>query len=207
MTRISRFAPLALMVLSIGALDACRRQPVVEVTPAVNTDSIRMAEEAERQRQAALEAERARQAEADRLARARADSIAAATRATESMRGTLMATVYFDYDSDALRMDAQSLLDQKIAILNANTGVRLRIGGHTDARGSDEYNMALGLRRANAARRYLVDRGVADTRIETVSFGEEQPASMGNDESAWSQNRRAGFEILSGGDMLVSPRM
>lgn len=199
MIRISRFAPLALLVLSVSALDACRRQPVVEVTPpAVNEDSIRAAQEAERQRQAALEAERARQAEADRLARLRADSIANAQRMMENNRNTLMMRVHFDYDSDALRADAQSTLDQKVAILNANPAIRLRIGGHTDARGSDEYNMALGLRRANAARRYLVDRGVADSRLETVSYGEEQPMAQGNDEGAWSQNRRAEFQILSG---------
>lgn len=198
MIRISRFAPLALMVLSVAALDACRRQPVVEAVPAVNEDSIRAAQEAERQRQAALEAERARQAEADRLARLRADSIANAQRMMENNRNTLMMRVHFDYDSDALRADAQSTLDQKVAILNANPSIRLRIGGHTDARGSDEYNMALGLRRANAARRYLVDRGVADSRLETVSYGEEQPMAQGSDEGAWSQNRRAEFQILSG---------
>jgi peptidoglycan-associated lipoprotein len=198
MIRISRFAPLALVVLSVGVLDACRRQPVVEVTPTVNEDSVRAAQEAERQRQAAIEAERARQAEADRLARMRADSIANAQRMMENNRATLMTRVHFDYDSDALRADAQSVLDQKVAILNANPAIRLRIGGHTDARGSDEYNMALGLRRANAARRYLVDRGVADSRLETVSYGEEQGMVQGNDEAAWSQNRRAEFEILSG---------
>lgn len=209
MTRISRFAPLALVVLSVGVLDACRRQPVVEVTPTVdNADAERRAaEEAERARQAQLEADRARQAEADRMARARADSIAAANRAMESLRNTLMARVYFDYNRDELRADSRQTLDQKIAILNANPGVRVRIAGHTDARGSDEYNMALGLRRANAARRYLVDRGVSDARLESVSFGEEQPAAMGNDEGAWAQNRRAEFEVLSGGDRLVTPRM
>ena len=61
--------------------------------------------------------------------------------------------------------------------------------------------------RARARRRYLVDRGVADNRLETVSFGEEQPAATGSDEGAWSQNRRAEFEILAGGNMLVAPRM
>ena len=79
------------------------------------------------------------------------------------------------------------------------------IDGHTDERGSDEYNLALGQRRAATVKRYLIDHGIADARIETISYGEERPVAQGNDESAWSQNRRAEFEITAGGQTLRKP--
>ena len=91
-------------------------------------------------------------------------------------------------------------------MLNANPGLRLRIAGHTDERGSDEYNLALGQRRAAAAKRYLTQHGIAENRIEIISFGEERPAQQGSDESAWSQNRRDEFEIAAGGDTLTLPQ-
>jgi peptidoglycan-associated lipoprotein len=96
-------------------------------------------------------------------------------------------------------------LDRKAAILNANSGLRIRISGHADNRGSDEYNLALGNRRAAAAKRYLTSKGIADGRIDIVSFGEEKPVAMGEDEGSWSQNRRDEFEVTSGGENLVTP--
>jgi peptidoglycan-associated lipoprotein len=121
-------------------------------------------------------------------------------------RSAIAAKVYFDYDKDEIRDDAKATLDSKVAILNANTAVRLRIAGHTDDRGSDEYNLALGQRRAASVQRYLVAHGVAASRFETVSFGKERPAAQGENEGAWSLNRRAEFEIIAGGDMLRMPK-
>jgi peptidoglycan-associated lipoprotein len=83
-------------------------------------------------------------------------------------------------------------------VLTQNTGIRIRISGHTDNRGSDEYNLALGQRRAAAAKRYLTDRGIDGGRIEIVSFGEERPKCTSDDESCWSDNRRDEFEITVG---------
>ncbi len=77
-----------------------------------------------------------------------------------------------------------------------------RIAGHCDERGSDEYNIALGRRRAEAAKRYLTDRGIDASRIETSSFGRERPAVQGTTEDAWSKNRRDEFEITAGGESL-----
>ena len=121
------------------------------------------------------------------------------------LRNTIMAPIYFDFDSDALSADATAGLDMKLRILNANSALTLRIAGHADERGSDEYNLALGQRRAASAKRYLTDRGIAGDRIEIISFGEERPAVQGADESAWSQNRRDEFEITGGGDQLQPP--
>lgn len=117
-------------------------------------------------------------------------------------RALLLETIYFDYDTDELRDEARASLDAKLAVLNANPGLRIRIAGHCDERGSDEYNIALGRRRSESAKRYLTDRGVDPSRVETSSFGRERPAVIGTSEDAWAKNRRDEFEITSGGDQL-----
>src|SRR5207253_10918461 len=122
-----------------------------------------------------------------------------------NMRNTLVAVVHFDYDQADLRPDARAALDAKIPILQANSNVTIRIAGHTDERGSDEYNLALGQRRAATAKRYLVEHGIAESRIETISYGEERPVAQGSEESAWSQNRRDEFEITAGGGGRLTP--
>jgi peptidoglycan-associated lipoprotein len=113
--------------------------------------------------------------------------------------------VHFDYDQSDLRTDDRAILDAKIPILQANPAVRIRVAGHTDERGSDEYNLALGQRRAATVKRYLIDHGIADARIETISYGEERPVAQGSDEAAYAQNRRAEFEITAGGQTLRAP--
>jgi peptidoglycan-associated lipoprotein len=158
-------------------------------------DSIARAEDMRRARQRAID---------DSIANARAMADAAA-RDAEAMRATIGSVVNFDYDKADLRDDTKQLLDAKIPILNANTGVTIRIAGHTDDRGSGEYNLQLGQRRAAAARDYLTARGVNTARIELVSYGEERPLCQDKNEACWSQNRRAEFEITAGGNMLRRP--
>src|ERR671922_607213 len=185
---------------------ACPRQapPPVSPSPAINQDSIDAAERA--RREAAERAEAARRDSIERANASREDSMRRAREAMESVRAALTAPIYFEYDSDALGEAARTGLDQKLGILQANSGVRLRIAGHADERGSDEYNLALGQRRAAAAKRYLVERGVAESRIETTSFGEERPVCTESSENCWGQNRRDEFEITAGGPMLARPR-
>jgi peptidoglycan-associated lipoprotein len=101
-------------------------------------------------------------------------------------------TVYFDYDSSEIRSDARTALASNADRLNSMSG-SVTIEGHCDERGSTEYNLALGERRANAVKRYLVDLGVPTSKFRTVSFGEDRPAVQGHDESAWRYNRRADF--------------
>ncbi|GAB1258991.1 hypothetical protein NBRC116494_34930 [Aurantivibrio plasticivorans] len=96
---------------------------------------------------------------------------------------------YFDFDQSILKAEARSALTAHAAILKNNTD-SVRLEGHADERGTREYNMALGERRANAVRDFLVLQGVERSRIETVSYGEERPAQLGSSESAWSMNRR-----------------
>ena len=129
----------------------------------------------------------------------------AARRAIEAARAVLLQTIYFDYDSDELRSDARAVLDDKLRVLNANPGLRVRIEGHTDERGTDQYNLALGRRRADQAKRYLLDRGIDASRIETMSFGRERPVASGSNEDSWAQNRRGEFQIVAGGAELRAP--
>lgn len=101
--------------------------------------------------------------------------------------------VFFDFDKSVLRLDAQEALDENIQVLNINPDVRILIEGHCDERGTNEYNLALGERRARAVRDYLVAGGVDSERISTISYGEERPFVLGHDESAWKWNRRGHF--------------
>ena len=115
-----------------------------------------------------------------------------------SARTTLVAPVYFAFDRSDLSPDARSALDAKLPILRENSALRLRLAGHTDERGSDEYNLALGQRRAASAKRYLTAHGIGDQRLDVTSFGEERPVCLESDESCWSRNRRVEFELLAG---------
>jgi peptidoglycan-associated lipoprotein len=202
--RITRTLSIAIVVAA--AASACRRQepapPPVTPSPVVNQDSIDAAERARREAEAREAARRDSIARADA---AREDSLRRAREAMEGVRATLTSAIYFEYDSDALGETARTTLDQKLSVLQANSGVRLRVAGHADERGSDEYNLALGQRRAAAAKRYLTQRGIPEGQIEIISYGEERPAASGSDESAWAQNRRDEFEVTGGGESLRAP--
>lgn len=100
-------------------------------------------------------------------------------------------TVYFAYNSDAISASAANILKQHAALLAANQGAKVLVAGHTDERGSREYNMSLGERRAAAVRAFLAQSGASDAAVEIISYGEEQPAVEGSGEAAWSKNRRA----------------
>lgn len=102
-------------------------------------------------------------------------------------------TVFFEFDDYTLTPPAREILARNAEWLRQNPAARLNIEGHCDERGSDEYNLALGQRRAEAVKSYLVSLGVAVERLTGTSYGEERPAAAGSDESAWSQNRRAEF--------------
>lgn len=121
------------------------------------------------------------------------------------VRAVILETVYFEYDSDAIREDAKATLEKKVPLLNANPAVRIQIAGHCDNRGTDEYNLALGRRRAEMVKRFLTDRGIDASRIETISFGAERPAVQGEGEDVWSKNRRDEFQITAGGSGLKQP--
>ena len=203
MSRFPRFAPAIVLAAATLALAGCPKKPETAPVPTVNQDSLAR----ERARQDSIaNAERLRAEEAARN-QARQDSIAAAERARmdamNAARAAVTNVIYFDYDRSDITEASRATLDAKVPVLTANPNLRIRIAGHTDSRGSDEYNLALGQRRAAAAKRYLVSRGISGDRIDLISYGEERPAAQGEDESAYGQNRRDEFEITAGGESVV----
>jgi peptidoglycan-associated lipoprotein len=105
-------------------------------------------------------------------------------------------TVYFEFDSSEIKGDGTDIVAAHAKYLASNAGARVRLEGHTDERGSREYNIGLGERRAQAVRRALLLQGAADAQISTVSYGEERPAAAGHDETAWAKNRRVEIVYL-----------
>jgi peptidoglycan-associated lipoprotein len=106
--------------------------------------------------------------------------------------------VYFDYDAFRIRSDAEPILAAQAQWLNRYPAVQVRLEGNCDERGTEEYNLALGARRANAVKMFLVDHGVDSARITTVSYGKERPIDPGNGDQAWAHNRNDNTDILSG---------
>ena len=99
--------------------------------------------------------------------------------------------VFFAYDSYALTSAAQSTLSKQAKWLKANPSVTISVEGHADERGTREYNLALGDRRANAAKDYLMSQGISSNRVTTISYGKERPVKSGSNDTAWAQNRRS----------------
>ena len=99
--------------------------------------------------------------------------------------------VFFGYDSSDLDSDALELLQDQVAWLKQNSGVSITIEGHCDERGTREYNLALGEKRAQAVKNYLVGLGINPDRVSTISYGKERPAVVGSNDGAWAQNRRS----------------
>ena len=122
---------------------------------------------------------------------AASDADNSALEAARAEMVSIGATVLFGYDSSQLSADAMATLDAQAALLNAKPSFRVKVEGHADERGTREYNLALGERRASAARDYLVAKGVDGSRIRIVSYGKERPAAVGSNEQAWAKNRRS----------------
>ncbi len=106
--------------------------------------------------------------------------------------------VYFEFDSATLTSDSKSALNENVAIMQSSTDIKVELQGHADERGTTDYNLALGQRRADAVRRYMTAQGVGGSRLTVVSYGEERPLASGSSESAWTKNRRAEFRITWG---------
>lgn len=164
-----------------------------ELAAQARADSIANAE------RMAQDAMRQAQAEADRMAREAEQRMAAA-------RATLEEMVFFDYDESTLSAEAERILRAKLAILRASSEVMIRIEGHADERGSTEYNIALGNRRAEAVRQFFTGFGLAESRFAIRSYGEERPLNSMTSEAAWSRNRRAEF-VITAGENQINPGM
>ena len=205
-----------IILLGVGAAACGGQQPPpepapVETAPAVNQDSIDAARAAEqRAREAAQLCADAEAAMASgNLDRARsllerAQRDYAGTDCADMAGGmlekiaaveTVRAQVYFEFDKSRITDEAAQVLQAKAEVLRNVTGVTITIEGHCDERGSIEYNLALGQRRADAAKAYLVNLGLPDSMFRTVTYGKERPVAQGTSEAAYQQNRRAEFVL------------
>jgi len=177
------------MLLALGV--SCAKKQVTMETQEM------AAEEGAAQQSAEDEAAR-REAEEARLREQRAREARQRQEASSMSEAARRAAfedeeIHFDFDKYVLTPQAMMILDDKAAYLREHSGVRVLVEGHCDDRGSNEYNLALGDRRANSAKNYLVKSGVAASRITTISYGEEQPLCMQQNESCWYRNRRGHF--------------
>lgn len=192
-----------LVLVAVSAYGCTKKPPPVAVAPpqsapAARTDSSAIFA-------ARAQARRDSIAAADRVARdnAERDRVGRVAR----VRETLSDIVYFEYDSDQLTQEAQEKLRTKVAIIRANPNLQVQVEGHADERGSTEYNLALGQRRAETVRDFMAGYGVDTGRIVTISFGEERPLMEGVEESAWARNRRAEFSVAGGEITAVPPEV
>jgi peptidoglycan-associated lipoprotein len=186
------FASVSLLAFGALASGCHRNKPAAAPTPttasadqaakdAADRETARLREEADRAAAAA-------KADADRAAQSRAQ-----------LQSTLTAPVRFEFDRSTLTDEALQLLDAKVAALQANPAIRVRIEGNADDSGSDEYNMALSQRRAAIAHRYFTERGIDGSRLQIVAYGEERPTCKTNrEEPCRAQNRRDEFVIIAG---------
>jgi peptidoglycan-associated lipoprotein len=115
----------------------------------------------------------------------------------EVFESTLLKDIHFGYDKYEIRQEDEEILKENAAFLRKNPKMKIQIEGHCDERGTAEYNLALGERRANHTKKYLVSLGISPDRISTISYGEEKPLDPGYNEEAWAKNRRAHIVVLS----------
>jgi peptidoglycan-associated lipoprotein len=195
---------LVLAAFMGGGVAACggSSEPEVAAEPAPDTAAMRRARE-----DSIRAADEARRRAEEDAARRRAEEEARAREAAMGqLRNDLAMVIQFDYDAATVRPGDEAVLDRKAAIMQANPNLTLQVSGHADERGADEYNLALGNRRALAAKRYLVNKGIEDGRIETISYGEERGSCSDATEACYQQNRRAEFTVTAGGDNLQAPQ-
>jgi peptidoglycan-associated lipoprotein len=184
-----------LIVLLFATMSACAKKPVASVE---QEEAVMVAEPAG----SGAEAEKSgAPAEVDEgMGGAESlDTQIVADEAGEPLEGRStpgLFPVYFDFDKSMIRSDQAERLEKNAAFMKGNSELRVRIEGNCDERGTNEYNMALGQRRAQRGKQYLVNLGVAEARLDTISYGEERPINFGHDELSWSQNRRDDFVVI-----------
>jgi peptidoglycan-associated lipoprotein len=172
------------MILSVMFFTVSCAKKVVQNEPEPMTQS----EVSKAPGKSAMEAEQAKRLQEDRLrAEAAAREAAGAAFVHEN--------ILFSFDSSVLSDQAQQILNSKADYLRANSGIMVMVEGHCDNRGTEAYNIALGERRAESVKNFLVDLGISANRLNTISYGEERPIAMGQDEASWAKNRRAQFMV------------
>jgi peptidoglycan-associated lipoprotein len=203
---------ILILILCLGViLTGC---PKKKVAVYKEGPSVQQSEEARRleAERAAKEAKEAQEAKERELARIKEEEakmaqgrelekslVAKKERGIEGevFESKLFKDIHFDFDKYDIRQEDEAILKENAAWLEKNPQMKIQIEGHCDERGTSEYNLALGERRATMAKRYLVSLGIASNRISTISYGKERPLDPGHNEEAWAKNRRAHIVVLS----------
>jgi peptidoglycan-associated lipoprotein len=167
-------------------------EPVQPTTQEMKTEDEEAKAKAEEEARQRAEAEA--KAEAERQARLR--ELKQSQKLADEIRMFESENIYFDFDKADLKPEAKATLRNKADWLRMNPSYALRIEGHCDERGTNEYNLALGERRAHAAKKFLTALGISDDRISTISYGEERPADPRSNQEAWAKNRRDEFKLI-----------
>ncbi len=200
---------ILILILCLGLiLTGCPKKTMVTEEP-----SLKRAEElaAEKERAAKLEAERVgKETREKELAKIREEEARKAQEFEKSLvvkkepgiageiyESKLFKDIHFDYDKYDIRPGDAEILKENAALLKRFTNVKIQVEGHCDERGTNEYNLALGERRSNSTKKYLISLGVSPDRVSTISYGEERPLDFTSHEEAWAKNRRAHSIILS----------
>jgi len=196
---VKKSITVIVLLLSIGLILAgCPKKTVVKEEP-----SVKKGEEAaaERERAAKAEAERKEKEMKEEAAKRGFEESLVAKRTPgiegEVFESALLKDIHFDFDKYAIRPGDAEILKANAAVLAKNPNVKIQIEGHCDERGTSEYNLALGERRANSTKNYLSSLGISAPRISTISYGKERPLDPGHNEEAWAKNRRSHFIITS----------
>lgn len=201
---------IVILILCLGLILAgCPKKTVIKEEPSVKRaeqlaiEKERAAKlEAERKEKEAKEIAKVREEEAKKAAASKEFEKSLVAKKTPGIEGTvfesrLLKDIYFYFDKYDIRPGDVEILKDNAAVLKKFSTVKIQIEGHCDERGTIEYNLALGERRANSTKRYLLSLGLPADRISTISYGEERPLDPGHREEAWAKNRRAAFIILS----------
>jgi peptidoglycan-associated lipoprotein len=184
MSKKVRLSISFVVILSVMFFTVSCAKKVVQNEPEPMTQS----EVSKAPDKSAMEAEQANRLQEDRL-RAEANASEAARMAFVNEN------ILFSFDSFVLSDQAQQILNSKADYMRTNSGVTVTVEGHCDERGTEAYNIALGERRAESVKNFLVDMGISANRLKTISYGEERPIAMGQDEASWAKNRRAQFMV------------
>ncbi|AJE03927.1 peptidoglycan-associated lipoprotein Pal [Geobacter pickeringii] len=192
---VSRFVAVALCGAALMA--GCAKQEMVKkdepIAPTQTKAAPQQPVAKQEPQNAAVKEQPIRQ---DSVKEAASQKAAAEDSALAALKAALQ-TIYFDFDASTLSDAAKGNLSKNAEVLKKNPTAKVQIAGSCDERGSDEYNLALGEKRAQAAKKYLVTMGVAADRLATISYGKEKPAEPGHSEAAWAKNRRDDFDVLS----------
>lgn len=201
---------IVILILCLGLILAgCPKKTVIKEEPSakraeqLSIEKERAAKlEAERKEKEAKEIAKVREEEAKKAAASKEFEKSLVAKKTPGIEGTvfesrLLKDIYFYFDKYDIRPGDVEILKDNAAVLKKFSTVKIQIEGHCDERGTIEYNLALGERRANSTKRYLLSLGLPADRISTISYGEERPLDPGHREEAWAKNRRAAFIILS----------